>query len=173
MTLTPLTVFLALLLGWLGWLVGERVKLERDRAAVPLRISVTGTRGKTSVARLLAAVLREDGRKVLAKTTGSEARLIFPDGAEAEIHRLGAPSVLEQRKLLARGARLGVDAVVAEIMSVHPEAHRVEAHRILKPNLVLVTNFRVDHLAAQGETRGAVARVLALDVPPGGRALVP
>ncbi len=173
MTFTPMSVFLALLAGWLGWLVVERVRLEWDRAAVPLRIAVTGSRGKTTVARLLAAVLREDGRKVLAKTTGSEARIIFPDGAETEVHRLGAPSVLEQRKLLARGARLGVDAVVAEVMSVHPEAHRVESRRILVPHLVLVTNFRVDHSAAQGDTRESVARVLALDVPPGGRALVP
>ncbi len=172
MTLTPPTLLLLLLGGWLGWLVVERVRLGRHRRAVPLRIAVTGSRGKTSVARLLASVLREAGRKVLAKTTGSEARLIFPDGAEAEIHRLGAPSVLEQGKLLARAARLGVDVVVAEVMSVHPEVHRVESQRILKPHLVLVTNFRVDHPAAQGDTRESVARVLALDVPPGARALV-
>jgi hypothetical protein len=37
----------------------------------------------------------------------------------------------------------------------------------------LVTNFRVDHTEAQGKTRGEVASVLALDVPPGARAFVP
>jgi poly-gamma-glutamate synthase PgsB/CapB len=71
------------------------------------------------------------------------------------------------------GAELGVDAAVVEIMSIHPENHLVETRRLLKPDLVLVTNFRVDHTAAMGETRDAVAAVLALDVPPGARVFVP
>jgi len=38
--------------------------------------------------------------------------------------------------------------------------------------MVLVTNFRVDHPAAQGDTPAYVARVLSLDVPPGARVFV-
>ena len=166
-------LLLVLSAAWLGYLVVEVVRLERHRKAVPLRIAVTGTRGKTSVVRLLASVLREDGRSVLAKTTGSEARYVLPDGSEEEVLRLGAPSIIEQKRLLARGARMGVDVVVAEIMSVHGENHEVEAQRILRPHLVLVTNFRVDHVEAQGSTREDVAATLALDVPPGSRAMVP
>jgi gamma-polyglutamate synthase len=167
------TVLLVLFAAWILFLAVEHLRLERHRGAIPLRIAVTGTRGKTSVARLLASVLREDGRAVLAKTTGSEAKYVLPDGSEEEIHRLGAPSIIEQKRLLARGAGLGVDAVVAEIMSVHAENHEVEAQRILQPHLVLVTNFRVDHVEAQGRTRDEVASILALDVPSGSRALVP
>jgi hypothetical protein len=58
-------------------------------------------------------------------------------------------------------------------MSLHRENHRVEIHEILRPQLVLVTNFRVDHTEAHGNTRADVASVLALDVPPGATALVP
>lgn len=166
-------LLLILFASWVVYLAVESLRLDRHREAVPLRIAVTGTRGKTSVARLLASVLREDGRAVLAKTTGSEAKYVLPDGSEEEIHRLGAPSIIEQKRILARGARLGVEAVVAEIMSVHAENHEVEAQRILRPHLVLVTNFRVDHVEAQGETREEVASILALDVPSGSRALVP
>lgn len=169
----PTALLLAMAAAWLLYLAVESWRLERHRRAVPLRIAVTGTRGKTSVARLLASVLRADGRTILAKTTGSEARYVLPDGTEEEIHRLGAPSIIEQKRLLGRAARLGADAVVAEIMSVHGENHQVEAQRILRPHLVLVTNFRVDHVEAQGGTREEVASVLALDVPPGSRALVP
>jgi poly-gamma-glutamate synthase PgsB/CapB len=140
---------------------------------VPLRIAVTGTRGKTSVTRRLAAVLSESGRKVLAKTTGSEAAYLLPDGTVQEIHRVGAPSIIEQKHLLRRGAKLGVDVVLAEVMSVRQENHQVEIHGILRPHVVLVTNFRVDHVEAQGKTREEVASVLALDVPPGARVLVP
>ena len=155
----------ALLVG----LVVERLRLDRTHRAVPLRIAVTGTRGKTSVTRLLASVLREDGRRVLAKTTGSQATLILPDGSIEEIHRRGQPSILEQKALLHRGAGLGVDVVVAEIMSIHAENHATEAHQLLKPTVVLVTNFRVDHTGAVGDTRADVAAVLALDVPEGAR----
>jgi poly-gamma-glutamate synthase PgsB/CapB len=166
-------VVTAFLLGWLIYLVVERLRLDRHREAVPLRIAVTGTRGKTTVVRRLAAVLSQDGRRVLAKTTGSEAAYLFPDGSVQEIHRLGAPSIIEQKRLLRRGADLGVDVVLAEVMSLHPENHRVEVQEILRPHLVLLTNFRVDHVEAQGTTREEVASVLALDVPSGARVLVP
>lgn len=171
--MAPLLVFLALGFGWLAYLVVERFRLGMHREAVPLRIAVTGTRGKTTVTRRLAAVLSEDGRKVLTKTTGSEAAYLFPDGTVQEIHRLGAPSIIEQKHLLRRGAKMGVDVVLAEVMSVRPENHQVEIHGILRPHLVLVTNFRVDHMEAHGQTREEVASVLALDVPPGSQALVP
>ena len=171
--MSPLPVLLLLATAWIAFLVVERVLLEKRREAVPLRIAVTGTRGKTTVTRLLASVLRESGRTVLAKSTGSEAAYVFPDGTDHEIHRLGAPSIIEQKRLLKWGARMGVDAVVAEVMAVHPEYHRVEVQRILRPPLVLVTNFHVDHVEAHGTSREAVASVLALDVPPGTRAMVP
>ena len=123
--------------------------------------------------RRLAAVLKEDGREVLAKTTGSVPAYLLPDGTIQEIHRLGFPSIIEQKRLLRLGARLGVDVVLAEVMSLHRENHRVEVHEILQPSLVLVTNFRVDHVEAHGKTREDVASVLALDVPSGAKALVP
>lgn len=171
--MAPIFVFSVLVALWLTHLVVERVRLDRDLARVPLRIAVTGTRGKTTVTRLLSAVLREDGRTVLAKTTGSEVAWLLPDGSAKEIRRLGRPSILEQKSLVRMGAKLGVDALVVEVMSVHAENHLVEARRLLRPHLVLATNFRVDHTEAQGTTPAEVASVLALDVPEGARALVP
>ena len=80
---------------------------------------------------------------------------------------------LEDVTLRALRVLREVDVVLAEVMSLHPENHRVEVQKILKPHLVLVTNFRVDHTEAQGKSREEVASVLALDVPPGARAFVP
>ncbi|HSW29834.1 MAG TPA: Mur ligase family protein [Longimicrobiales bacterium] len=157
----------------LAALAVERVRLDRARAAVPIRIAVTGTRGKTTVARLLASVLREDGHTVLAKTTGSEPCLVLPDGSIERIRRRGPASILEQKALLHRAARLGADALVAEVMSIHAENHEVEGRRIFVPHLVLATNFFVDHVEAQGDTEEDVGVVLALAVPPGATVLVP
>jgi poly-gamma-glutamate synthase PgsB/CapB len=175
--LNPVPMSLVLLLTLvaigLAYLVLERIRIDHHRKTVPLVIAVTGTRGKTSVTRMLASVLRESGRRVLAKTTGSEAALIMPDGSEREIRRRGRPSIIEQKHVIRLGAQLGADAAVVEVMSIHPENHLVEARQLLKPSLVLATNFRVDHTAALGETRDAVAASLALDVPPGARVFVP
>lgn len=170
MSLILLLVLIAIAL---GFLVGERIRLDRRRKAIPLLIAVSGTRGKSSVTRMLAAVLRESGRRVLAKTTGAEAALILPDGSERPIHRCGTPSIIEQKRVVRLATEMGVDAAVVEVMSIHRENHIVETQRLLKPDLVLVTNFRVDHTSALGETREAVASALALDVPRGARAFVP
>jgi poly-gamma-glutamate synthase PgsB/CapB len=168
-----LTALLTVTAIGLAYLILERARLDRHRKAIPLLIGVSGTRGKSSVTRMLASVLRGSGRRVLAKTTGSEATIILPDGSEREIRRRGRPSIIEQKHLVRLGADLDVDAAVVEFMSIRPEYHQVEAHRILRPDIVLVTNFRVDHTAATGYTRQAVASALALDVPPGARAFVP
>ena len=51
----------------------------RRLKAVPIRILVNGTRGKSTVTRLIAAGLAAGGLRVYAKTTGSAARIILPD----------------------------------------------------------------------------------------------
>ena len=65
---------------WLGLLALEAFRLRLWRDSIPLRVSISGTRGKTTLVRALASVLRESGRTVLAKTTGTQALMILPDG---------------------------------------------------------------------------------------------
>jgi UDP-N-acetylmuramyl pentapeptide synthase len=153
--------------------IGEKIVLAKWRRAVPLRICVTGTRGKSTVTRLLAAILREAGFRVLAKTTGSKPVLILPDGSEREIVRRGRPSILEQKGVLRRASRLRADAVVAEMMSIRGESLRAEANAIFRPVLLLVTNVRLDHLDDMGSTKEAIAATLAEAIPSGARVFVP
>ncbi len=126
---------------------------------------MTGTRGKSSVVRLLTSILREDGKKVLAKTTGSEVKHILPDGSETEVYRRGIPSIIEQKKLFKKAAKLQIDCIVAEIMSIHPENHYVESQQLLKPHFVVLTNVRLDHTYAMGKTEDDIASVYCLDIP--------
>lgn len=149
---------------FLCYLLWERIALSRSQRRIPLRIAVTGTRGKSSVARLLASILREDGRSVVAKTTGSQAVILLPDGGQIELDRSATPSILEQKQLVHKAARLKADILVAEVMSIHPENHFVEAHKILRPNLVAITNVRRDHTETMGETEEQIASVLSLDI---------
>ncbi len=64
-----------------------------------------GTRGKSSVTRLIAAGLRAGGKKVLAKTTGSAPRLIFEDGSEIPIIRYFGANIKEQLKIIKYAAK--------------------------------------------------------------------
>ena len=47
---------------------------------IPIRIHVNGSRGKSSVVRLIAAGLREGNLKAYGKTTGTSPRIIDDQG---------------------------------------------------------------------------------------------
>jgi len=126
---------------------------------------VTGTRGKSSVTRLVAAALREAGIATLAKTTGSKPIVILPDGSEEEIIRRGLPSILEEKGILRMGSKLRIQALVVEMMSILPESIFVESIQLVRPHIVVITNVRLDHLAQMGETKEEIARCFASSIP--------
>ena len=134
---------------------------------IPLRITVTGTRGKTSIVRTLASVFRQNGIQVLAKTTGSEATYILPDGEEETIKRFGKTSILEQKKLIKKAIKLKADCVISEIMSIHPECHFIETHRLIKPEYTILSNVRPDHIHVIGESIQEISSVYIQDIYPG------
>lgn len=149
--------------------IALHVEWRRHRRAVrsiPIRIHVNGTRGKSSVTRLIAATLREHGIRTLAKTTGTTSRIILPDGSEEPIERSGPANVGELTKTMIRAAKLGVEAVVFECMAVHPDLQRVAEERIVRPTLTVITNARLDHTDVQGATPDEIAA--SFPVRPGG-----
>jgi poly-gamma-glutamate synthase PgsB/CapB len=158
---------------FLLYLIGERLALERCLRRIPMRIAITGTRGKTSVTRLLASILQEDGRRVIAKTTGSEAVILLPDGGRIELNRDVTPSILEQKQLVKKAVKLHADCLIAEVMSLRPENHYIESRRILQPNIVAITNVRRDHTEIMGETKERIASVLSLDICAGAAVFLP
>ncbi len=161
------------LISFLLFLLWERIAVFRAQKRVPLRIAVTGTRGKTSVARILASVLKEAGYRVVVKTTGSQALIILPDGSQIELDRSVTPSILEQKQVIRRASGLKADCLVAEVMSLRPENHFVESHLLLRPNLVVITNVRRDHTELMGETASKIASVLSLDICRGSKVFLP
>lgn len=99
--------------------------------------------------------------------------LILPDGSEREISRAGRPSVLEQKKVLKLAARWGVDAVVCEMMSIKSDCLKAESHSLLRPQVLLITNVRLDHIDDMGGTKAAVAQSMATAIHAGCTVLVP
>lgn len=136
--------------------------------AIPQRIHVNGTRGKSSVVRLVAAGLRAGGLRVVAKTTGSAARVILPDGSEADMRGRRRPSLGEYRQVVALAAREGADAVVIECMAVRPEMQRVTERHLVRATIGVLTNAVPDHLGVMGGTLGEIAFALGQTIPTGG-----
>lgn len=146
-------------------LLMERFKLKKHRQQIPLRICVTGTRGKSSVTRLIAGSLREAGMRVLAKTTGSRPILIYPDGTESQIKRRGKPNILETKIIITQAASLKVDVLVTELMSIQPECMYSESVQILDPSILVVTNIRPDHQEQWGYSKSSLYRTFARVIP--------
>lgn len=117
--------------------------------------------------------MREAGFRVLTKTTGSKPVIILPRGGEAEIQRKGPPSILEQRKIVKLASKLGVQALVVELMGIQPECLKVESSRLLKPHILVITNVRLDHLDQMGETKREIAESLANSFPKRGTIFIP
>jgi poly-gamma-glutamate synthase PgsB/CapB len=166
------TVLLGLLALLLGVWTLEAVRLRRALRAVPIRIHVNGSRGKSSVTRLIVGGLQEAGIPTVAKTTGTRARFIQTDGSEVPVIRMGSPNICEQIDVLDRARRAGARAVVVECMAIRPDLQAVSEERILHSTLGVITNARPDHLDIMGPTQADVAIALSSTIPRGGRLIV-
>lgn len=65
-------------------------------------VHVNGTRGKSTVSRLIEAGLRAGGLRVFCKTTGTDPMTIDVKGREEPIHRRGKANIKEQIAILRR-----------------------------------------------------------------------
>ncbi|MGE8720818.1 poly-gamma-glutamate synthase PgsB [Leptospira terpstrae] len=136
------------------------------------RIHINGTRGKSSVTRLIRAGLSASGMSVFAKTTGTMARMVFPDGSEESISRFGKPSILEQIKILKNAERKGAEIVVLECMALEPRYQWASEGQILKSDIGVITNIREDHLEVMGPSLVDVAKSLLSTCPINGTLIV-
>ncbi|MBT3617493.1 MAG: poly-gamma-glutamate synthase PgsB [Candidatus Marinimicrobia bacterium] len=132
---------------------------------LPLRIHINGTRGKSSVTRLVAAGLRAGGLKTYAKTTGTAPRVIDPKGRDRIIHRLRSPSIGEQVRLLKYFAQDKPDAVVLECMAVQPQYQWISEQEMVRSHIGVITNVRPDHVDEMGQTLSDIASSLSNTIP--------
>ena len=146
----------------------EYFQFNTALADIPHRIHVNGSRGKSSVTRLVAAGLRAGGVCTLAKTTGSAPRIIGMDGSDKIIHRLRSASIGEQVKLLKMFSKKKPDAVVIECMAVMPQYQWVAEHKMVQSTIGVITNVRPDHIEEMGPLMDDISNSLANTVPENG-----
>ena len=165
MLISPLFILItiALLLVSIG--IIEFYSHQKAILTIPIRIHVNGTRGKSSVTRLIAAGLREGGIRTFAKTTGTAPRIIDPNGKDRIIHRLRLPSIGEQVRLLSYFSKEKSEAVVIECMAVQPQYQWISEHQMVRSHIGVITNARPDHLEEMGPTDTDVALSLCNTIP--------
>ena len=163
------SVFALLCLALLVSGVVEQRNHERNLRTVPHRVLVNGIRGKSSITRLCAGALRGGNLRVVAKTTGTAARFIFPDATEEPVHRkFGIANVVEQIGIVRRAAVYHPDALVIECMAVMPALQEINQSKLIQSDIGVLCNVREDHLAEMGPTLDDVARSLCRSMPEGG-----
>ena len=154
------------------FLIAESFVVRYARKQFSLVIHVNGTRGKSTVTRMVHALLSSQGMEVYGKTTGSAARFLLPDGAERPVRRFAPANVREQRNMMLLSAFLAKRAspekrkgaaLVFECNAIQEELQRISA-RWLKPDITIVTNVREDHVGELGTAEDA-ARAFAAAIP--------
>ncbi len=140
----------------------------RNVKSIPIRVHVNGTRGKSSVTRLIAAGLRAGGKKTVAKITGTLPRVVLPDGREAAIIRLMGANIIEQKYIFRHAVSEKPDAIVIECMAVNPVFQWITERKFVRSTISVVTNCRPDHLDLMGSTEQSVTMSLSNTIPQGG-----
>ena len=149
-------------------LISEDRQAKADRAKLAHVVYVNGIRGKSTTTRLIEAGLREAGYKVFCKTTGTLPMLIGVDGIERPLKRRGRANIREQLDILHRAAQEGADVLVIECMAVDPVLQHVSQHRMVRADVGVITNVRLDHTAEMGETLEEICDSLSNTIPRGG-----
>ncbi len=155
------------LLWWL-YLSLEAVAVRRARRKLTHVIHVNGTRGKSTVCRLIDAGLRAGEYRVFSKTTGTVPMFIDVQGKEHPLHRRGSATIKEQITILRRAAKENAQVLVTECMALRPELQSVSQHAILRADIGVMTNVRRDHTDVMGVTLPEIAESLSNTVPNGG-----
>lgn len=132
---------------------------------LPVRIHVNGSRGKSSVTRLITGGLRRGGYRVFAKTTGTKPRMLFVNGNEVPVHRVGKPNIIEQKRIVARAAEQKPDFFVTECMGIQPHLQELLERKFIRSSVGVITNVRPDHLDVMGPTVYEIANSLSTTVP--------
>ena len=150
---------------WIAWLAWENRRHQKNLDALRLRVHVNGTRGKSSVTRLIAAGLRAGGYRTVAKVTGTAARIIGPDGSESPVARRGPANIREYLRTVEQAVACGADALVAECMALQPELQGFCERRLMRSHIGVITNVRHDHEEIMGWNLQAIAASLGRTAP--------
>jgi len=135
---------------------------------IPVRIHVNGTRGKSSVTRLIGGGLNGGSKRVFVKITGTRPRIIDVDGIESPVRRVGAANIIEQLEITRQAVVDKAEYFVVECMALFPSLQYITEHQMIRSHVGIITNIREDHLDVMGPSIEDVANAICNTIPKNG-----
>lgn len=150
--------------------VYEQIKHNKRLNLLNIRININGTRGKSTATRLITGILKEAGIKVVGKTTGTSARIIYWNKEEEEPIERGplGPNIIEQKAVVKKADKLGASVFVTECMAVNPDYQITFQEKLVKANIGVIVNVREDHMDLCGPTLDFIAESFTATIPHNG-----
>lgn len=116
------------------------------------RILVNGTRGKTTISRIIVHALNSNGIKTIGRTTGSEACIVMPDNSTLPFKRRRSARITEMISFARFCKNNSAECIVVECMALIPENQKIFASKLIKPTHTVISNSYVDHIPEMGDT---------------------
>lgn len=119
-------------------------------------IGVTGTKGKSTVVDIIAAILTEAGKKSVVSST---VHFSIAGKDERNLTKMSMPGKGYLQKLLAQGLREGCTHAVIEMTSEGARQHR---HRFIPLDVLVVTNISPEHIESHGSYENYLAAKVSI-----------
>lgn len=155
---------ISIVLTILFYYIKEQKNVIKARNSIPIRIHVNGIRGKTSVTRMIGSLMRPY-YTTITKTTGSEPKLIYPDGEEELIIRESSVNIKENMDIIQKAYNIKAECIVMECMAIEPALQKVLEENVMKSTIGVITNIRYDHEEVMGESLEEIAISLSNTIP--------
>lgn len=139
---------------------GHRAMLD----SLTLRISVSGTRGKSILTKRTAEALHERGLSVYAKVTGTDP-LSFKDGHWNPIKRDRSNKAILEENIWEVKRYWPMDAAVMENQGITPYTMTAFNELFARPNYLFIPNVRRDHAGDLARSLPRMAKAFAHSAP--------
>ena len=93
---------------------------------------------------------------------------IDENAVERPFLRHGRANIKEQLRILRTAAKETAEVLVAECMAVDPALQYLSQHRMVRADLGVITNVRLDHTDEMGATLDEICESLCSTVPQNG-----
>lgn len=114
-------------------------------------IGVTGTKGKSTVAELINALLEADGKRTAVAGT---IRFKIDEHTEPNLYKMTMPGRFFVQKFLRRAVDAGCDVAILEMTS---EAVKQYRHKFINLDALVFTNLSPEHIESHGSFEKYVA----------------
>lgn len=143
---------------------------NKNRSNASLKVLVTGSRGKSSIVRLVHTALKSAGLQSHARITGVIPRELTPTGVNTISRSSGAH--VEEMRWWLKQLPSSAQAIVLENSAISPD-FQILAGRWLQPNITVLSNTLADHQEVWGPSQNCAAEVLLRGIPRAGRVILP